>query len=130
MPEPEGDNGTIDSLLQQIESYSVPQYMNGDTFLFQRRTELGSCRGMPNQQVVNAIRAETTTSGVWEQHVLVASLGFAEPGFQNGNCGFGERHASLFAAFTDHTHVGVGSECNIAALEPGSMVRCRMSTSE
>jgi hypothetical protein len=31
MPEPEGDDRTIDSLLQQIESHGVPQYMNGDT---------------------------------------------------------------------------------------------------
>ena len=81
MPEPEGDNGTIDSFLQQIESYGVPQYMNGDTLLFQRWTELGSCRGMPDQKVVHAIRAETTTSGVWEHDALVASLRFAEPGF-------------------------------------------------
>ena len=44
---------------------------------------------MPDQQVMHAVGAETSASGVREQHLSVASLRFAEPGFQHGDRGFG-----------------------------------------
>ena len=66
MPEPQRDDGAIDTRLQPIEGHGVTQNVGGDPFLFQRWTDLGCRRAMPDQQVLDAIGAETSASGVGE----------------------------------------------------------------
>ena len=55
----------------------MAQAVDGDAFPFERRTAFGSERGMPDQQLMYAVGAETGTSGIGEQDLPVAARRFA-----------------------------------------------------
>src|SRR6266704_5084916 len=44
--EPQCDHRTIDACLQKIHGHGVPQAVHGDTFVFQRRAQVGSSHPM------------------------------------------------------------------------------------
>jgi hypothetical protein len=60
---------------------------------------------MLGQQVLHAVDAETFTLGAGKEHVAVTTLRFPKPGFQHGECGFGERCTAFFATLAEHAHV-------------------------
>jgi hypothetical protein len=49
----------------------------------------------------------------------IASLWFAQPGFQYGDRGFRQRSAPFLAALADHADVSTRTDCDILAFEPG-----------
>lgn len=57
-------------------------------------------------QIFDCVGAQPRAAGRWKQHLLVTTRRFAQPRLQDGECGFGERRASLFAAFADDPDVG------------------------
>ena len=65
--------------------------------------------------------AETFTLGAGKQHVTVASLRLSQPGFHDGECGFGDGCAAFFAPLADDAHVSAGSEDEVLAFEPGHL---------
>ncbi len=73
------------------------------------------------QQVLHAMDAETFTLGAGKQHVAVTALRFSQPGFQYGECGFGEGCTAFLAALADHAHVSAGPEDKVLAFEPGHL---------
>src|SRR5262249_27177390 len=68
---------------------------------------------------MHTIGAETAAPGIREQHVLMASLRFAQPGFQDSDRGFRQRRAPFLTALTDYTDMSARTECDIGTFEPG-----------
>src|SRR5580658_10976766 len=108
MSEPQCNNGTIHARLEKVHCHRVPQAMNGDPFLLQRRAEFGCRRAMLGQQVLHTVDAETFTLSAGKEHVVITTLCFSEPGFQHGECGLSKRCTAFFAALSDHSQVSAG----------------------
>jgi hypothetical protein len=98
MPEPQGNDGAVHTLLEEVEGHGVSKDMNGDAFAFQRRTDLGGSIDMTDQQVMYAVGAETRASGIGEKDLTITACWFAEPSFQYGDRGFGERYTTFLCA--------------------------------
>lgn len=71
------------------------------------------------QQVLHAVDAEASASGVWEQHVTALRL--AQPGFQHGECRSCNGCTTFLAALANYPHVAAGSENNVLAFEPSHL---------
>ena len=74
MTEPQCDDRTIDACLQKIHGHGVPQAVNSDTLVFQRRAHVGSRHAMLVEQVLDAVDAEAFAFGVGEQDLPVTQL--------------------------------------------------------
>jgi len=62
---------------------------------------------------------KSLTFGAGKQHVIVPSLGFSQPVFQNGKGGFGKGRAAFLAAFANHSDVSPCPNDDIVSSEPG-----------
>ena len=93
--------------------------MDGDTFVFQRRADLGSSRGMFNQQIMYAVGAQVRASGIGKQNLSVTARLLVQPAFQHSHCWFGKRHTPFFPAFPNHMDMGTYAEYDIIACQPG-----------
>ena len=104
--EPQRDHRTVNPIFEKVHGHGVPQAVNGDPLLLQRRAGDGSRRAMFVQQVLYTVDAEAYALSVWEQHVSVTSLALAQPGFQHGADRSGDGGAAFLAPFADYAHVG------------------------
>ena len=73
------------------------------------------------EQVLHTVDAETFTFSAGKQHLSLTSLRLSQPGFQNGECGFGNGCTAFLAALADYPHVSAGSEDQIFAFEPSHL---------
>ena len=65
--------------------------------------------------------AETFSLGAGKQHVTFPALRLAEPGFQYGKRGSGNRRAALLAALADYAYMSAGAENKAFACEPSHL---------
>jgi hypothetical protein len=106
--EPQCDHRTIDACLQKIHGHGVPQAVNSDTLVFQRRAHAGSPHAVLIDQVLHAVDAETFTFCVGEQHVSGTSWRLTQPRSQHGESRSSDGCTALLAPLTNYPHVGAG----------------------
>jgi hypothetical protein len=69
----------------------------------------GSCRGnVLGQQVVHAVRAQTTSACVWEYRLIRELVWLFHPRREDGPSVFAKRRTLFLASFANHTHVRAG----------------------
>ena len=73
------------------------------------------------QQVLHAVDAETFALGAGKEHVAISALRLAQPGFQDGERGLGDRRTAFLATLANDAHVSAGSEDEVVTFEPGHL---------
>jgi hypothetical protein len=79
---------------------------------------------------MHAIGAETRASGIGEKNLTITACWLAEPSFQYGDRGFGERYTTFFATLPDHANVSTCTDRDSIAFQAGhfglaqSRLRC------
>src|SRR5260370_7651417 len=78
----------------------------------------GGCRGdVLGQQVVHAVRAQTTAARVREQGLLRELMWFFHPGSEDRPSVLAQRRTSLLASLADHAHVRAGPQMQVLLLK-------------
>src|SRR5436189_4572844 len=99
----------------------MPQAVNSDTLLLQRRADLGGGQSMLVQHVLHTVHAEPFTFGAGKQHRALTSLWLSQPGFQDGECRFSDGRTAFLASLADDPYVSAGPEDKVLAFEPGHL---------
>src|SRR5260370_10043295 len=82
----------------------------------------GGCRGnVLGQQVVHAVRAQTTAARVREQGLLRELMWFFHPGSEDGPSVLALRRTSFLASLADHAHVPPAPQIQVRLLKAGQL---------
>lgn len=84
MTEPQRNHGPINTLLQEIHGGGVAKHMRAHALMLERWADGGRRRDVLGQQVVHAVRAQTTAACVWEYGLIWAFEWFFHPGSEDG----------------------------------------------
>ena len=99
----------------------VAQEMNRDPTICQRRTCLGSYHLVFFEKVLHSMDCQPLSPEAREEHIMIAPLGFAQPGFEHRTGGFRQRRTPSFAPLADYLQVGSGSHEQIFSFESGHL---------
>jgi len=103
VPQPQGDDGAIDTGLEELPGRAVPENVRRDTLLLQGGQLLAGDRHAFADEILDGIGAEAAAVDAWEKGLGTAPARFPQPLFQHGDCGGGQRRAPFLASFAEAT---------------------------
>jgi len=121
MTEPKGDDGSVDTAMQELHRRGMAEGVRRDSFGGEGRTGLPSGRGMPGHGKGDGIAAEATTSGGGEDGITRFATPFPQPGRQHADGGRRQWSAPLLATLAEAANVGSRPELHVPTGESGEL---------
>ena len=113
MAQPKSNHGAIHAGLKQFHRGGVPQDMRGYALLSQGSAVFPRLRDVAREQVLNAISAQGSTTGTWEQRFGIFSPLFPKPRSEDCDCGFGQRGTAFLSTFAPAVYMRASPQRDI-----------------
>src|SRR4029453_4786370 len=95
---PEGDHGTVDTVLKEIHSGGVPQHVGRNTLRPQGWALFAGDGDVLGQQVLDSVTAQAAASCAWEQRLTRLTVTLAEPVLQDRRSFLAQGRQALLAS--------------------------------
>jgi hypothetical protein len=113
VPEPEGDYGAVDSVLEKFHRSAVTKHMWTDLLPFERRARSRGSGGIFGDETFDRIAAQLSASGADKERIFGTAAAFAQPSFHHLHGFRPQRRAPVFSAFSFTVDVGASSQHEI-----------------
>ena len=126
MSEPQGNDGPVDSAVQERHGSGMPETMGRDAFFLEGRT-LGLCDGeVFGEQIVETVMGQRSALLVGEDGIAWFTAALLEPRPQLRCRILAERDVAFLSSFTVAPQVGSNTELDIFAMQTDNL-RCAQS---
>ena len=98
VPKPQGDDGLVDAMVEQLHRRAVPEDMRTDPFLTQRGTRLCRRVRMLLDETLQGIPTQFGASGRGKERIIFAAGPFLEPHGEYLEAGGAQGSATLFGS--------------------------------
>src|SRR3990172_11572557 len=115
MPQPEGDDRSVDAMTQELHGGAVPQHMWRHRLGLQRRALLRSRVGMPGDELFDRVATERPPTDSGKHVVFLRAEIVAQPRRQDGGRFPPERGTAVLAPLAFAADVGAGAAADMGA---------------
>ena len=117
MAQPKSNHGAIHAGLKEFHRGGVPQDMRGYALLSQGSAVFPRLRHVASEQVLNAISAQGSTTGTWEQRFGIFPALLPKPRSEDCDRGFGQRGTAFLSTFAPAVYMCAGTQRDILVVQ-------------
>ena len=119
VPQQQGNHDGLHTCLEQFHRRGVAQHVRRHMFVPQRRADPTSLFDVLGQQVVHAVRTQTSTACAGKDDCIIVGSDFAQPGLHDSGRLPGQRRRAFLATLADDMHMGSRAKTNRVPAQAG-----------